>query len=61
MSQFKTIPVRRSGGDMDVFTVLLVVAFVVLTAGVVLLGMKNTEHSGVGSQQGSMFKLIDKR
>ena len=37
-------PVRRSGGDLDVYTGLLFAAFVVLTAGVITVGMANVEQ-----------------
>lgn len=62
MTQLKTPPIRRSGGEMDVFTGLLLAAFLVLTAGVFLMARKNISHSSEGSQQnGSVFKLVDKR
>lgn len=37
-------PVRRSGGDLDVYTGLLFAALVVLTAGVFTIGMANTKQ-----------------
>ena len=58
MSQFNA-PARRSGGSIDVYTGLLFAAFVVLLAGVVLLGLRNLEHSGSGNQQGGLVKLIN--
>jgi hypothetical protein len=57
MSQFNA-PVRRSGGDIDVYTGLLCVAFLVLLAGVVLLAKRNMDHSRVGNNPGSPFKLV---
>ncbi|RPG16295.1 MAG: hypothetical protein CBB69_008780 [Phycisphaera sp. TMED9] len=36
-----TAPVRRSGGDLDVYTGLLFAAFIVLTAGVISMAMAN--------------------
>ena len=61
MSQITTPSIRRSGGNLDVYTALLLSAFLVLSAGVVLLAMKNIDHSAVKDQKGSMFKLVDKR
>ncbi|MBQ72018.1 MAG: hypothetical protein CMJ67_03840 [Planctomycetaceae bacterium] len=37
-------PVRRSGGDLDVYTGLLFAAFVVLTTGVVTVAMANMKQ-----------------
>ncbi len=51
MSQFGNAPVRRSGGDLDVYTGLLCVAFLVLLAGVILLAKGNMDHSRVGDQR----------
>ena len=61
MSQITTPSIRRSGGDLDVYTALLLAALIVLGAGVALLAIKNIDHSTVNNQQGSMFKLVDKR
>ncbi len=61
MSQITTPTIRRSGGNLDVYTALLLAAFIVLSSGVVLLAMKNIDHSTVKNQKGSMFKLVDKR
>ena len=62
MSQITTPSIRRSGGNLDVYTALLLTAFIVLSAGVVLLAMKNIDHSDAKNNgQGSMFKLVDKR
>ncbi|MBC03247.1 MAG: hypothetical protein CMJ34_08070 [Phycisphaerae bacterium] len=37
-------PVRKSGGDLDVYTGLLFAAFVVLVAGVVTVAMANMKQ-----------------
>ena len=58
MSQFNA-PARRSGGEINVYTGLLVVAFIVLAAGVGLLAMKNIEHSGTNGD-GGLFTLVNK-
>ena len=58
MSQFNA-PVRRAGGSLDVYTGLLCVAVLVLAAGVALMALNNIEHSGEGSQKGSLFTLVD--
>ena len=58
MSQFQA-PVRRSGGELDVYTGLLCAAFLVLLAGVILLATRNMEHSRVDSQAGGPFKLVE--
>jgi hypothetical protein len=58
MSQFNA-PVRRSGGDLDVYTGLLCAAFLVLLAGVILLATRNMEHSRVDNEPGSPIKLIE--
>ena len=58
MSQFN-VPVRRSGGGVDVYTGMLFVAFLVLAAGVGLLAMRNTAHSKVENSPGGLVKMID--
>ncbi len=58
MSQFNT-PVRRSGGELDVYTAILCTAFLVLLTGVFLLATANIEHSATDGRSGSMFKLVD--
>ncbi len=58
MSQFQS-PVRRTGGELDVYTGLLCVAFLVLLAGVILLATGNMKHSRVGNDPGSPFKLVE--
>jgi len=58
MSQFNA-PVRRSSGDLDVYTGLLCVAFLVLMAGGILMSVRNLEHSKVDTNPGGVFKLVD--
>ena len=62
MSQFNAPVARRSGGDLDVFSGLLAVAFLVLAAGVVYMAMANIKHSASspGANDGGMFKLVQK-
>lgn len=60
MSQFNA-PMRRAGGDLNVYTVLAAVAAVVLLAGAVLLALKNVQHSGDGNQSGGVLTLVPKR
>jgi hypothetical protein len=60
MSQFNA-PVRRAGGDLDVYTGLLAVAFLVLAAGVFMLARNNAHHSGERSGEGGMLKLVEQR
>ncbi|MHC4414716.1 MAG: hypothetical protein ACYS0G_05480 [Planctomycetota bacterium] len=58
MSQFSA-PARRSGGDLDVYTGVLCAAFLVLVVGVVLLALRNLQHSRVDSEPGGVFKLVE--
>ncbi|MCH7797468.1 MAG: hypothetical protein IID28_03350 [Planctomycetes bacterium] len=58
MSQFNT-PVRRGGGDLDVYTAILGTAFLVLLTGVFLVATANMKHSAPDGGTGSMFKLVD--
>ncbi len=58
MSQFNT-PVRRRGGDLDVYTGILCAAFLVLLTGVILLATANMTHSTTDGRSGSMFKLVN--
>ncbi|HRP62931.1 MAG TPA: hypothetical protein PK400_06545 [Phycisphaerales bacterium] len=61
MSQFNA-PVRRSGGELDVYTGLLCAAFVVLVAGVSLMALKNIDHSAADrGGSGGMLKLVESR
>jgi hypothetical protein len=46
-------PVRRTGGDLDVYTGLLFAAFVVLAAGVVSIAMANMKQSEAPSVKGA--------
>lgn len=59
MTQFQTPSVRRRGGDLDVYTGLLLVATIVLAVGVTLLAMANMEHSTDGNSQGGVITLVD--
>ena len=63
MTQFNTPIARRSDGDLDVFTGILAVAFLVLAAGVVYMAMANMKHSASSatSNDGGMFKIVDAR
>ena len=58
MSHLNT-PIRRRGGEIDVYTGILCAAVLVLLTGVVLLATSNIKHSSTDSQSGSMFKLVD--
>jgi hypothetical protein len=62
MSQYSTPVARRSGGDLDVYTGLLAVAFLLLATGVGYLAMTNTKHSSSSAiaNDGGMFKLVEK-
>jgi hypothetical protein len=57
MSQFNA-PMRRAGGDLDVYAGLLVVAFIMLLGGVLLMARANVDHSSVGNQSGGMLELV---
>ncbi len=57
MSQFEG-PVRRSGGELDVYTGILCAAFLVLLAGTILLATQNLEHSRLDNDPGGVFKLV---
>lgn len=56
---------RPSGskkGPMSVYTVLLGVAFIVLTTAVVMVGLRNIEHSSDREGgNGTLFQLVDTR
>ncbi len=52
-------PIRRRGGEIDVYTGILCAAVLVLLTGVVFLATGNIEHSSTDGQSGSMFKLVD--
>lgn len=58
MSQINA-PVRRRGGDLNVYTGILCAAFLVLLVGVVLMATRNLSHSRVGNEPGSVFKLVE--
>jgi hypothetical protein len=60
MSQFNA-PIARRSGDIDVFTGLLAVAFLVLAAGVAYMALANIKHSAdAGQENGGLFKLVQK-
>jgi hypothetical protein len=59
MTQFNA-PMRRTGGDLDVYAGLLAAACLALLVGVIILAMRNTEHSKLGNSPGGMFHLVDK-
>ena len=57
-TQFGT-PVRRSGGEVGVYTALLGIAALVLAAGIVLVALRNIEHSKLSdSDAGGMLTLV---
>jgi hypothetical protein len=58
MSQLNA-PVRRKGGDLDVYTGLLFAALLILVAGIALLVLRNMEHSAVDGRGGGPITLID--
>ncbi len=60
MSQFNQ-PTRKTGGDLNVYTALLCVAFLVLLAGVVLLAVRNVDYSGTDRTSGGILTLVDQR
>ncbi len=57
MSQFDA-PIRRRGGELDVYTGLLCVAFLALISGTILLAVRNLDHSRVDNVSGGPFKLL---
>ena len=59
MCQFNA-PVRRSGGNLDVYTGLLFAALCVLIAGIALLTLRNLDHSAKGNEPGGFLKLIER-
>ena len=58
MSQFNA-PVRRSGGEPDVYTGILCAAFLVLLAGVLLTALRNIDHTRTDSEPGGVIKLVE--
>ncbi len=58
MTQFNA-PIRRRGGEVDVYTGILCAAVLVMFAGVVFLATANIEHSATDEKSGSMFKLVN--
>ncbi|MCL4209123.1 MAG: hypothetical protein HRU76_12445 [Phycisphaeraceae bacterium] len=61
MAQYGGGQVRRRGGDLDVYTGLLLVATVVLAVGVTILALTNMDHSADGSTPGGVLTLVDNR
>jgi hypothetical protein len=62
MTQFITPTPRRASGDLDVYTGLLCVAFLVLVAGVFLMASANSSHSSSpGRDDGGIFTLVSKK
>jgi hypothetical protein len=58
MSQFNA-PMRRSGGDIDVYTGLLFISLLILAGGVFLLCRNNIEHSTTpGGAKGGVITLV---
>lgn len=60
MSEFSTSTPARSG-SLDVYFVLLIVAFILLAIGVFVQATSNQAQTSVGNQSGGMFTVIDKR
>jgi hypothetical protein len=59
MSGFNTSQVVRTGGQLDVYTVLAAAAACILLAGVVFLALHNTEYSkSAASDSGDPFKIV---
>lgn len=44
MTSFTTAP-RRAGGEIDVYSALLVIAALILAVGVAFMAMRNIDHS----------------
>ncbi|MBL9149152.1 MAG: hypothetical protein JNM94_10715 [Phycisphaerae bacterium] len=61
MSQLNT-PIRRAGGEIDVYTALLFAATIVLLGGVVWIALANMQHSKSSENDaGGPFKLVETR
>ena len=60
MSDFNTSTPAR-GGVLDVYFVLLIVAFLLLALGVFIQATANMAQSSVGNQAGGMFTIVDQR
>ena len=59
MSQFNAPIARKSGGSLDVYSVLLFVAFLVLTVGIFFVATENMKSTADGmGTGGSPFQLI---
>jgi len=59
MSQFNAPQIRRAGGELNVYTGLLLAALLVLVVGCTLMVLRNMEHSEHNNQSGGMFTLVD--
>jgi len=59
MSQFSGGQVRRKSGELNVYTGLLLVATIVLAAGVTLLAMENIAHSEHEGSPGGVLTLVE--
>ena len=59
MSQFNAPQVRRSSGELNVYTGLLLAALVVLLAGCILMVLRNLDHSASGNQSGGVMTLVE--
>ena len=60
MSQFNA-PVRRAGGDLDVYTAILGIALLVLIGGIALLAMRNIKHSATNGTDGGIITLVESK
>jgi uncharacterized membrane protein len=60
MSDFNT-PTPARGGILEVYFVLLIVAFLLLALGAFIQATANMAQSSVGNQAGGMFTIVDQR
>ncbi len=51
-------PVRRAGGEINVYTALLCAAFLILLFGVLVVTFDNIEHSKQKGSGGGPFALV---
>lgn len=62
MSQFNTPAPVRSGGSLDVYTVMLLLAMLLLAGGVTFMVLRNMEHAADREGgQGGAFTLVESR
>ncbi len=61
MSDFNNPTTATRGGSLDVYFVLLIVAFILLAIGVFMQATANISQTSVGNQDGGMFTIVDKR